>query len=121
MKPIFRHIPLQAFGTKPLLVIRDIAAVVHNYRLFQQRAEATGSICAAVVKADVHGLKARDVAPALFGAGARHFFVEELVEGIELRKILPQTDAKIYALGRPNPKIADYTLERFQQAFGGEG
>lgn len=94
----FRHIPPKAFGDKPVVVIRDIGAVVHNYGLFKQKAESTGSICGAVVKADVHGLKILDVAPALYQAGARHFFIEELIEGIELRDILPFDDATIYAM-----------------------
>ncbi|MFA5902750.1 MAG: alanine racemase, partial [Desulfobacula sp.] len=37
-------------------------------------------------------------APALYEAGARDFFIEELIEGIELRGILPFDDARIYAM-----------------------
>lgn len=98
MKKAFRIIPDSAFGIKTIVRIRDIDAVVHNYRLFKKRADATGSICAAVVKADVHGLQMKDVGPALYKEGARHFFVEEVCEGALLRKILPYEDAKIYAL-----------------------
>jgi alanine racemase len=94
----FREIPSRAFGDKPVVMIRDIEAVVHNYRLFKEKADKTGSICGVVVKADVHGLKMKDVAPALYEAGARHFFIEELIEGIELRGILPFDDARIYAM-----------------------
>ena len=94
----FRQIPKQAFGVKSIVRLRDIDAVVHNYRLFRSKADATGTICAAVLKGDVHGLGMKDVAPALYAEGARYFFIEELSEGIELRSILPQPDASIYAM-----------------------
>ena len=51
----YRNIPDQAFGVKPIVRIRDIDAVVHNYLLFKEKADKTGSICAAVLKAEVHG------------------------------------------------------------------
>ena len=94
----FRQIPKQAFGVKSIVRLRDIDAVVHNYRLFRSKADATGTICAAVLKGDVHGLGMKDVAPALYAEGARYFFIEELSEGIELRSILPQPDASIYTM-----------------------
>ena len=95
---MFRKIPEEAFGTKPIIRIRDIDAVVHNYILFKRKADLTNTICGAVLKADVHGLQMKDVAPALYAEGARYFFIEELCEGIELRKILPYEDAKIFAM-----------------------
>lgn len=98
MKTFFRLIPDQAFGIKPIVRIRDIDAVVHNFQLFKEKADKTGSICAPVLKAEVHGLQMKDVAPALYNEGARHFFVAELFEAINLRDILPQQDAKIYTL-----------------------
>jgi alanine racemase len=94
----FRTIPNQAFGFKPIVRIRDIEAIIHNFLLFKERADKTGSICAAVLKAEVHGLQMKDVAPALYNAGTRHFFVAELYEAINLREIIPQTDTKIYTL-----------------------
>lgn len=94
----FRRIPDDAFGTKPIVRIRDIDAVVHNYNLFKQKADLTGSICGVVLKANVHGLQMKDVAPALYLVGVRYYFIEELCEGIELREILPYKDAKIYAM-----------------------
>jgi alanine racemase len=94
----FRSIPDQAFGIKPIVRIRDIDAVVHNFLLFKERADKTGSICAAVLKAEVHGLQMKDVAPALYNVGARYFFVAELFEAINLREIVPQKDARIYTL-----------------------
>ncbi len=94
----FRSIPKEAFGTRSIVRLRDIGAVVHNFRLFKAKADATGTICAPVLKGDVHGLQMRDVAPALYAEGARYFFIEELSEGIELRSILPYADASIYAM-----------------------
>lgn len=84
--------------TRSIVRIRDIDAVVHNYKLFRNKADATGTLCAPVLKGDVHGLGMKDVAPRLYNEGARYFFIEELSEGIELRKILPQPDASIYAM-----------------------
>ena len=98
MGTTFRSIPDQAFGIKPIVRIRDIDAVVHNFLLFKESADKTGSICAAVLKAEVHGLQMKDVAPALYNVGARYFFVAELFEAINLREIIPQKDAKIYTL-----------------------
>ena len=94
----FRWIPQQAIGAKSIVRLRDIDAVVHNYKLFKAKADATRSICGVVIKADVHGLQVKDVAPALYNAGVRHFFIEEICEGIALRDVLPHADAKIYAL-----------------------
>ncbi len=114
MGTTFRMIPDQAFGIKPIVRIRDIDAVVHNYRLFKERADKTGSICAAVLKAEVHGLQMKDVAPALINAGARHFFVAELFEGIQLRVIAPQEEVKIYTLAgildNEEPYFKEYRL-----------
>lgn len=95
---LFREIPDEAFGSKPVVRLRDIDAVVHNYGLFKERADHTGSICGVVLKAEVHGLQMKDVAPALYAAGARYFFIEELCEGIKLREILADKDAKIFAM-----------------------
>jgi len=98
MENTFRIIPDEAFGIKPLVRIRDIGAIVHNFLLFKERADKTGSICAAVLKGEVYGLQMKDVAPELYNVGARYFFVAELFEAISLREILPDTDSKIFTL-----------------------
>ena len=98
MQHNFRPIPRQAFGAKSIVRLRDIEAVVFNYRQFKTRADATGTTCAPVLKGDVHGLGMKEVAPALYAEGARYFFIEELSEGIELRQILPYPDANIYSM-----------------------
>ena len=46
---------------------------------------------AAVVKADAFGLGATQVAPALFAAGCKHFFVAHPQEAIPLHPLLPGT------------------------------
>jgi alanine racemase len=64
----------------------DLAAVAANWRkLAAMHAGATG----AAVKADAYGLGAARVAPALYEAGCRHFFVAHLTEGLELAPLLP--------------------------------
>jgi alanine racemase len=50
-----------------------------------------------VVKADAYGLGMAEVAPALFAAGCRLFFVATIDEGLALRRILPE--AAIAVLG----------------------
>lgn len=95
---LFREIPMNAFGQFPIVRIVNVGAVVHNYQLFRQKVSKTNTICAVVLKANVHGAKIELIAPALYEEGCRHFFIEELCEGIQLSKILPYWDAKIYAM-----------------------
>jgi alanine racemase len=72
----------------------DLAAIVANYRLLA--AKVAPAECAGVVKADAYGLGVAKVAPALWRAGCRTFFVATLDEGVALRSLLP--DAIIYVL-----------------------
>ncbi|MEQ9811612.1 MAG: alanine racemase [Azospirillaceae bacterium] len=65
----------------------DLDAVARNWR--QLAARAAPARCAAVVKADGYGLGAVKVAPRLFQAGARVFFVAHLEEAVALRAVLP--------------------------------
>ena len=69
----------------------DLGAVVANYRTLRRRLGRTA--CAAVVKADAYGLGAARVAPALYGAGCRAFFVAQVAEGVALRPHLPDAAA----------------------------
>lgn len=94
----FRYIPENAFGSNSIVRIRDIDVVVNNYKSFLQKANKTNTICGVVLKADVHGLLMEYVAPKLYEQGCKYFFIEELSEGIELRKILPYKNAKIFAM-----------------------
>ncbi|MDX1575181.1 MAG: alanine racemase, partial [Kiloniellales bacterium] len=74
----------------------DLDALAENYRILAGQA-APGVDCAAVVKADAYGLGMDRVAPVLFAAGCRRFFVAQLEEGIDLRGLLP--GAEIHVLG----------------------
>lgn len=78
----------------------DLGAICDNWRAL--RAMVGKATCAAVVKADAYGLGARQVAPALYRAGCRHFFVAHLDEGAALRPALP-ADATIYVLHGAHP------------------
>ena len=81
----------------------DLAAVRANYT--RLRNELSGAACGAAVKADAYGLGIERVGPALAEAGARHFFVALLDEGIVLRRVLAETapDAMIAVLNGPIP------------------
>ncbi|MBX9464714.1 MAG: alanine racemase [Aquamicrobium sp.] len=68
----------------------DLAALAENYRLLAR--QATPAAVAGVVKADAYGLGAGHVAPVLWDAGCRTFFVALPEEGIALRAILPGAD-----------------------------
>lgn len=57
------------------------------------------SICSSVVKANAYGVGADVVAPALWGAGCRFFWVAFIDEALKLRKLLPQ--AHIFVLNGP--------------------
>lgn len=78
----------------------DLDALCDNWRSLKARL-GSGD-CAAVVKADAYGLGAAQVAPALYRAGCRHFFVAHLNEGLALRPLLP-ADATLYVLHGAHP------------------
>ncbi|WP_347313162.1 alanine racemase [Defluviimonas sp. SAOS-178_SWC] len=68
------------------LLTIDLDAITANWRAL---AAASGTAEAgAVVKANCYGLGADKVAPALFSAGARRFFVAEAAEGTRLRRAI---------------------------------
>lgn len=73
----------------------DLAAIAANWRALA--AKAPGARPGAVVKADAYGLGAPRVAPALYAAGARDFFVALASEGRAIRPHLPP-DARIFVL-----------------------
>ena len=78
----------------------DLAAVVANWKALAGR--APGARTAAVVKADAYGLGAAMVAPALYAAGARDFFVAQAAEGRAIRPLLGP-DARIFVLSGHMP------------------
>jgi alanine racemase len=72
----------------------DLGAIVANWRDLCTR-HPSGPV-GSVVKADGYGLGAARVAPALYDAGCRQFFVAHLAEALALRPLLP--DAMLAAL-----------------------
>ncbi|MFC1672896.1 alanine racemase [Pseudomonadota bacterium] len=66
----------------------DLAALANNWRVYADMARDNGAEAACVVKAQSYGLDAAHVAPALFRAGCKTFYVATIDEGIELRSIL---------------------------------
>ncbi|MCZ8278254.1 MAG: alanine racemase [Acetobacteraceae bacterium] len=64
----------------------DLGAIAENWRALALR--AAPGVVAGVVKANAYGLGAAQVAPALYAAGCRHFFVAHLSEGMALRAAL---------------------------------
>lgn len=73
----------------------DLQAVVANWRALD--ALSGQARAAAVVKANSYGLGADRVAPALYAAGARDFFVALAPEGRAIRPLLGN-DARIFVL-----------------------
>lgn len=110
--------PEAAQATAPAILTIDAAALADNWRQLARRA-APGD-CAAVVKANGYGLGVEAVAPPLYAAGCRVFFVAQISEGKRLRALLPQSDARIYALNgleaNADP-LADYAAFRLAPAI----
>ena len=78
--------------------------------------------CGTVVKAVVaYGTGVSEVAPALWAAGARVFFVAHFSEGIAVRRVLP-AEAAIYVLNglESGADPSDYAEHRLAPAIGGE-
>ncbi|KGJ03032.1 alanine racemase [Paracoccus halophilus] len=76
-------------------LVIDIPAIQANWKALA--AHAPGARAGAVVKADGYGLGAARVAPALYQAGARDFFVALAGEGRAIRPLLGG-DARIFIL-----------------------
>ncbi|WP_142662275.1 alanine racemase [Paracoccus laeviglucosivorans] len=76
-------------------LIIDLSAIQANFKTLAERAPDARP--GAVVKADAYGLGAVRVAPALYQAGARDFFVALASEGRTIRQHLPD-DAQIFVL-----------------------
>jgi alanine racemase len=92
----------EAAADETALLVIDLDALVANYRRLS--ALAAPAECAAVVKADAYGLGMDQVAPALWRAGCKTFFVATLAEAEALRVLLPKTT--IYVFGGLFPGTA---------------
>lgn len=88
---------LPARASQSVLTI-DLDAIAQNYRDLRLTHLSRGT-CAAVVKADAYGLGARRVAPALYEAGCRAFYVAHLGEAVAVREALQDPAASVYVLG----------------------
>lgn len=83
-------------------------AIVSNWQWLSAQGRAD---CGAVVKANAYGLGVDVVAPALFEAGCRRFYVVTQSEAIQLRRLLPSVEASIIVLGG----LAQVSLEDCMQ------
>lgn len=78
----------------------DLGALRDNYLTLCRL--APNAMTSAVVKADAYGLGADVVAPVLYDAGCRYFFVAHIDEGISLRRRIAG-DAEIFVLNGLQP------------------
>lgn len=83
----------------------DLDAVQENWK--RLAAKAGSAECGAAVKGNAYGLGVEHVAPALWAAGCRTFFVARPMEGGELRHLLPR-EAVIYVLDGLFPGQAEF-------------
>jgi alanine racemase len=86
----------------------NLSAIEHNYKAIQKYVGPHVEVCS-TVKTDAYGLGIHQIAPVLYQAGCRHFFVVHLDEAITLRGLLK--DAYIYALAGVRPGIEDHFEE----------
>ena len=104
MKP-----PAQATDLTSGRLTVDVGAIVRNWQALDQITPS--ALTAAVVKANAYGLGLREIAPALFSAGARFQFVATPEEALLLRDLLPL--AHVFVLDGLWPGAADiYAQER---------
>lgn len=80
----------------PLSLIIDLEAVAHNYRTACSFVKS-GTLCAAVLKANAYGMGVKEVARCLYQEGCRHFFVAHLSEAVEIKNFVGP-DSAIYVL-----------------------
>jgi len=73
-------------------LIIHLSAIQRNYALISRQLKSGRA--GAVVKANAYGLGAIQIAPVLYAAGCRDFFVATLEEAIEIRSLI--ADAALY-------------------------
>ncbi|HEX2582067.1 MAG TPA: alanine racemase [Dongiaceae bacterium] len=79
---------------RPRLTV-DCAAIADNYRALVRRAQPAR--VAGIVKANAYGLGATSVAPVLYEAGCRDFFVADLTEANEIAPVIG-SDVRLFLL-----------------------
>ena len=82
----------------------DLKALRRNYLLLAERTAPVP--VAAVVKANAYGLDVARVAPVLYEAGCRDFFVAHIGEALHLEPLLPD-HARIFVLNGLQPGAED--------------
>jgi len=83
-----------AYPTGELSV--DLRAIAENWRLINKQLK-DGIECGAVVKANAYGLGVDRIAPKIYGAGCRSFFVANFKEATQLQSLVG-LDAKVFVL-----------------------
>lgn len=83
-----------AYPTGELSV--DLRAIADNWRYIDSKLKMNTQ-CGAVVKANAYGLGVDRIAPKIYQAGCRNFFVANLKEAMQLQSLLG-LDAKIFVL-----------------------
>ncbi len=82
---------------KPLAsLVINLSVIRKNYRNLKKLV-GSKTIVSSVVKSDAYGVGAKAVSKALFEEGCREFYVDDCLEGIELRKHL-KNSSKIFVL-----------------------
>lgn len=97
-----------AYPTGELTV--DLRAIADNWR-YLNRQLPEGTACAAVVKANAYGLGVDRIAPKIYAAGCRHFFVANLKEAMQLQSLVG-LDADIFVLTGCNPGAESEFIRR---------
>jgi len=93
----------------------DLSAIAENWR--RLAACAPDVACGAVVKADAYGCGLDRVAPALWRAGCRSFFVAHLSEAEAARALLPEAEIRVLNGLAPGSAPA-YAARRLSPVLG---
>ena len=102
-------------------LVIDLEALRDNYRKIVEFVHpATVSV---VVKANAYGLGLQKIAEELFSIGCKSFFVANLEEAIELRKILPNSETTVmnYMVYHLQCSITDHPFNNTQYPALGFG
>lgn len=97
-----------AYPTGELTV--DLHAIANNWRHINSKL-AGAAQCGAVVKANAYGLGVDRVAPKIYRAGCRQFFVANVKEALQLRSLVGM-DAEVFVLSGCNPGAETAFIER---------
>ncbi len=92
---VFRDFLAMNSSSSGILTI-DLGAIQSNWRHVASRLKHAE--CASVVKANAYGVGDLEVAPALYRAGCRSFYLATVEEATTLRLLLPK-DVTLYVLG----------------------